>query len=422
MPMIVNVLILLAGLAVYAGYGVSGLIYLLLAAALSYLAGLLIPKQKWILWVSVALNALALVTVKLQPVTGWEFAAPLGISYFTLQIISYHADLYRGKYAPERNFLRYALFVTYLPHIFLGPIERYDTFRLAAFEERSVSWDGISGGAARALWGGFKKLVIAARAGVIVSAISADPEQFRGAYALAAMLLYSVQLYADFSGGIDMVLGISRMLGIQLSENFDAPYFSQSIREFWRRWHQTLGSWLREYVYIPLGGNRKGKVRKLLNSIVTFLVSGLWHGVHYLLWGLLNGIFVAFGEKLKTKWKWLNQSGTFLLVSILWSFFVWPDTGTALKMIGSLFTTFNYGAFFAGVGALGLSLGEWTVFGISVVLLWGYDVCRDQIREKFCTLGAAGRVAVLCGLGLVVLIFGMYGIGFNAEAFIYSRF
>lgn len=419
--MIFNILILFAGLLIYAGYGIGGLGYLLAATVLSFGAGLLIPKHRWVMGVSVALNALMLLAVKLQPVTGWAFSAAMGISYFTLQIISYNVDIYRGKYPPERNFLKYALFVTYLPHIFLGPIERYDAF-CNSLEHRRISWDGISGGAARALWGLFKKLAIASRAGVLVSAISADPEQFRGAYALAAMVLYSVQLYADFSGGIDMALGVSRMLGIRLSENFNAPYFSESFQEFWRRWHMTLGGWLREYVYIPLGGNRKGAARKFFNSIVTFLVSGLWHGVHYLLWGLFNGIFVAFGEKLKTKWKLLNQICTFLLVSILWSFFVWPDTLTALTMIGSLFTTFNYGAFFAGVGALGLNLGEGIVLAVSLLILWVYDRKRENIDGRFQALCPALRMAVICGLGLAILIFGMYGIGFNAEAFIYSRF
>ena len=417
----VNLLILLTGLLIYGGYGIGGLIYLLAATVLSFGAGLLIPKHKWVMIVSVVVNVLALLAVKLLPVTGWTFFAVMGISYFTLQIISYHVDICRGRCAPERNLLKYALYVTYLPHIFLGPIERWETFR-ENLENRRISWDGISRGGVRALWGLFKKLAIASRAGVIVSAISADPAQFRGAYALAAMLLYSVQLYADFSGGIDMALGVSQMLGIRLSENFNAPYFSQSVQEFWRRWHMTLGSWLREYVYIPLGGNRKGKIRKLLNSMVTFLVSGLWHGVHYLLWGLLNGIFVAFGEKLKTGWKLLNQTGTFLLISVLWSFFVWPDTGTALSMIGSLFTTFNYGAFFAGVGTLGLSTGEWIVLAVSVLGLWLYDWKQETVNDKFSALTPAGRLAVIGTLGLAILIFGMYGIGFNAEAFIYSRF
>ena len=152
----------------------------------------------------------------------------------------------------------------------------------------------------------------------------------------------------------------------------------------------TLGSWLRDYVYIPLGGNRKGKARKTINVIVTFLVSGLWHGVHYLLWGLFNGIFVALGDKCKTRWKTLNRAATFLLVSLLWSFFIWPDSMTALKMIGSLFTTWNYGAFFAGIGTLGLNLGEWIVLAAGAGLLWTYDGLRNRINRRFYTLCQSG--------------------------------
>jgi len=346
----------------------------------------------------------------------------MGISYFTLQLIAYNVDVYRGKYPADRNLLRYALHITYIPHIFLGPIEPYDKMRANLLSDRKITWDDISTGGIRILWGLFKKYVIAARVGVIVGAISGDPEQFMGAYALCAMVLYSIQLYTDFSGGIDMVLGVSRMLGITMSENFDAPYFSQSFQEFWRRWHITLGGWLREYVYIPLGGNRKGKVRKFFNMVITFLVSGLWHGIHYLIWGLLNGIFVAVGTKLQTRWKLLNRAVTFLLVSILWSFFVWPDTMTALRMVGSVFTTFNYGAFFTTVGTLGLTLGDWIVLGVAVVLLWLYDWKARQVKAAISALCPAGRTAVACVLALLVLVFGMYGIGFNASEFIYSRF
>jgi hypothetical protein len=184
----------------------------------------------------------------------------------------------------------------------------------------------------------------------------------------------------------------------------------------------TLGSWLREYIYIPLGGNRKGKARKLVNAIVTFLVSGLWHGVHYLLWGLINGIFVAFGEKLKTGCKTLNRAGTFLLVTLLWSFFIWPETVTALRMVGSVFTCFNFGEMLAGIGGLGLNRGEGIVLVVSVLALWGYDVYRERINHKFHDLCPAGRLSVIGTMGLIILVFGMYGIGFDAEAFIYSRF
>ena len=419
--MIVNVLIFLIGLLVYAGYGWAGMAYLAAAVLLSYGTALLAKKAPWLTWVWIALNGAMLLMLKLQPVTGLSLLAPMGISYFTLQIISYNVDVCRGKHEPERNLFRYALFVTYIPHLFIGPIERYPSMN-RALNDRRITWDGIFEGAARAVWGLLKKYVIAARVGIIVSAISAAPDKYQGAYALAAMLMYSLQLYSDFSGGIDMVLGLSRMLGITMSENFDVPYLSESFREFWRRWHMTLGSWLREYVYIPLGGNRKGKLRKLLNTVITFLVSGLWHGVEYLLWGLINGLFVAVGDSLKTKWKTVNRAGTFLLVTFLWSFFVWPDTVTALKMVGSVFTTFNYGDFAMQIGTMGLTLGDWLVLAAAAVGLWVYDLRKGSFRTWFAGRCPAVKTALICALGLIVLVFGVYGIGFNAEAFIYSRF
>jgi len=417
--MIMNVLIFIVSLLVYAGYGLPGLAFLAGATALSYAAGRFTPKFPWVMWISVGLNAVMLTMLKLEPYTGLGLLAPMGISYFALRIISYNVDVYRGKVLPEKNFFRYALYITYLPYMFIGPIEAYNPSR---FENRKMTWEGIFQGAARVVWGLFKKFVIAARIGVVISAISGDTELYRGLYALFAMLLYSVQLYADFSGGIDMVLGASRMLGVPLSENFDVPYFSQSFQEFWRRWHMTLGTWLRNYVYIPLGGNRKGKVRKVFNTVITFLVSGLWHGAHYLLWGLLNGIFVCFGDKLKTRWKTLNRVLMFLAVSLLWSFFVWPDTLTALKMVLSVLTAFDPVGFAAGVGALGLTLTDWIVLAVAAMGLWACDIWRSRLGQWYGKLCPAAKTALICTMALVVLVFGMYGIGFNAEAFIYSRF
>lgn len=419
--MMVNLIILIVGLAVYAGYGIS-ILYLLAATLLSYLAGRLIPRHRWVMWVSTVLLTLPLLFLRVQHWLPWQsIIAPVGISYFTLQIIAYHVDLYRGKYEPEKNLLRFGLFVTYLPHIFIGPIEPYPRMR-AALEERHISGNDFLKGAVRGLWGLFKKLVIAARIGVIVSAISAEPEQFNGAYALAAMLLYAIQLYADFSGGIDIVLGVSRMLGIRMGENFDAPYFSQSVQEFWRRWHITLGAWLREYVYIPLGGSRKGKLRKFFNTMVTFLVSGIWHGGGYILWGLMHGVFVSCGEKFKTKSKTLNRIVTFLLVSFLWSFFIWPDTTTVLRMAGSVFTVFNYNVLFSGISRMGLAVGDWVVLGGACLLLWLYDWKSRSLNARFSAFGPAAKVGVIGLLALAVLTFGMYGFGFTASEFIYSRF
>ena len=416
-----NLLILLAGLFLYVGYGIWGLVWLIAATVISYLLGLLIPKRKWIMYLGVAAQGLILVLLKLQPVTGMELLAPMGVSYFSLQIISYLVDVYRGKLQPERNILRYSLYITYFPHLSIGPIESYQSMQLA-LSQRKFSWDGISQGFARVLWGLFKKLVIAARAGVIVSAIAGDTAAYQGGYALLAMVLYSLQLYTDFSGGMDIVLGVSQMLGLRLSENFDRPYFSQSVQEFWRRWHITLGAWLKNYVYIPLGGNRKGALRKGINFIITFLVSGLWHGIHYLVWGLLNGIFVLVGERLKTPVKILNRIGTFLVISFLWCFFVWPDTLTAARSALSVFTQFNYADVAANIGNLGLSLADWIVMLCAGGILWLYDWKHTAVQNRFAKAQPATRLAFIGLLGLVVLLFGMYGIGFEASGFIYGGF
>lgn len=420
--MLLNHFLFVFGLLVYAGYGIPGFCYLAAAVTLAYTLGRLIPKHKWLLWPGVALPGLWLLLVKLQPVTGLSLLAPMGISYFTLRIISYLADVYKEVQEPERDFSRFALTMTYLPHLFLGPIEPYGTMANALFAERKITWSGIADGLVRIAWGGFKKLVIAARLSVVIGTISQDPATYSGAYALAACLLYSIQLYADFSGGIDMVLGVSRMLGIRLSENFQSPYLSESIQEFWRRWHITLGAWFRKYVYIPLGGSRKGTFRKILNTMVVFLVSGIWHGIEYLLWGVGHGIGVLFGKKLQTKSKLLNRLGTTLVVSLLWAFFVWPTAATAGKMLLSIFTTFNYGAFFAGVSELGLTAGDWIVLGAAVVLLTVYDGWTSKWHGLWAKLRPWAKTAVIGTLALLVVLFGMYGIGFNAESFIYSRF
>lgn len=420
--MIVNLIFLLVSLLIYSGYGIAGLAYLLGAVVISWVAGLLTPRWRWSAVISVVLNAVSLLMLKLQPLTGIPWLSVMGMSYFTLQIMAYQIDVFRGKYPPERNFLRYALYVTWIPHLFMGPIERYEVMAPHLTAKRVIGWDGISRGALRILLGAVKKLVIAARLNVIISAISADTASYNGAFALAAMLLYSVQLYCDFSGGIDMVLGVSQMVGIPMSENFDRPYFSQSIREFWRRWHITLGAWLRDYVYIPLGGSRKGTWRKLLNTVVTFLVSGLWHGVQYLVWGFLNGVFVCVGDRLKTRSKTLNRIGTFLVISLLWAFFVWPDTGTALKMLASVFTVPNYAAFASGIGTLGLTAGDWIVLAAALLLLWAYDLWAAKLAQWVQRLAPAARLGLICALGMLVLVFGMYGIGFNVDSFIYGGF
>jgi len=418
-----NLILFLVGLVIYASYGIGGMAFLAFSLLTAYVAARFVKGRKWVMILTVAVNAALLVFFKVLPYTKLTLIAPFGVSYYTFQIISYLVDVYRGKYEAERNLFWFALYVTYIPHLFSGPIERYDLMCQSLKDKRRITWQSLSDGGLRALWGAFKIFVISAPAGVLLSHMIADPKKFgeyTGAFALFAMLLYAVQLYANFSGTMDVAIGVSRIWGIGLSENFDAPYFSQSFKEFWRRWHITLGAWLRDYIYIPLGGSRCGKVRRVFNLLVTFFVSGIWHGIHYILWGLINGVLVAVGDKLKTRWKPLNIAGTFCLVTLLWAFFIWPDTVTALTMIGSVFTTFNYGALFAALPTMGLSAGGGIAFGVALILLWLFDLKRETLSAKASAFRPEAKVAIAGALTLAILLFGVYGIGFDFGGFVYT--
>ena len=418
-----NVLLLLASIIIYASFGIQSLLYVFFSIITTYIAAkyLKIKYKKLVLSGTIIVNLAILVFMKFLPYTNFSILAPLGISYYTLQIISYLVDVYKGKYEPENNFFNFTLFIMYIPHLFIGPISRYDDIKKTLLAKRKITANNIFDGLLRICWGLIKKFVIAGRTAIFISTISGNIE-YSGGYALLAMIIYSINLYADFSGGIDIVLGVSKMFGIDLVENFDAPYFSQSIKEFWRRWHISLSSWLKDYVYIPLGGNRKGTLRKNINLLITFTVSGLWHGVNYIVWGILNGIFVMFGEKFKTKSKIFNRLVTFIIISFLWAFFIWQDQLTALKMMGSVFTTFNYSEVAAQILNLGLTLADWIVLAVFTIILFIFDGNKDKLIPKLQNSKLETKTILIGVMILIVAILGIYGIGFNVNNFIYSKF
>lgn len=418
-----NILLLLASIIIYASFGIQSLLYVFFSIITTFIAAkyLKTKHKKLILSGTIIVNLAILVFMKFLPYTNLSILAPLGISYYTLQIISYLVDVYKGKYEPETNFYNFTLFIMYIPHLFIGPISRYDDMKKTLLAKRKITANNIFDGLLRICWGLIKKFVIAGRTAILISTISGSTE-YSGGYALLAMIIYSINLYADFSGGIDIVLGVSKMLGIDLVENFDAPYFSQSIKEFWRRWHISLSSWLKDYVYIPLGGNRKGTLRKNINLLITFTVSGLWHGVNYIVWGILNGIFVMFGEKFKTKSKIFNRLVTFIIISFLWAFFIWQDQLTALKMMGSVFTTFNYSEVAAQILNLGLTLADWIVLAVFTIILFIFDGNKDKLIPKLQNSKLETKTILIGVMILIVAILGIYGIGFNVNNFIYSKF
>ena len=415
-----NIILLILSIAIYLSYGIPNVIYILFSMLTSFTAAKYVKNNKKILAITITINAAILIFMKFLPYTNLSIVAPLGIAYYTLQVISYLVDVYKGKYEYEKNIIDYALYIMYIPHLFIGPIIRYDEIKTQLKAKRKITLNNLYDGGIRILWGLFKKLVIAGRISIIITTITGNVETYNGMYALLAMFIYSIQLYSDFSGGIDIVIGVSKILGINLNENFNSPFMAENIKEFWRRWHISLSTWLKDYIYIPLGGNRCSKFRQGINVLITFIVSGLWHGVNYIIWGIAHGIFVLFGDKYKTKYKWINRSINFVIVSILWSFFIWNDNITAINMITSIFTNFNFVELCNNILNLGLAIADWIILIIATIALIKFD--GSKYKEKIKSKTTEQKLIIICTISLIILVFGIYGIGFNVTEFIYSKF
>ena len=290
----------------------------------------------------------------------WKIILPIGISFYTFQTLSYVIDVYRGAVAAEGHFGYYALFVSFFPQLVAGPIERPENLLPQLRSVRRFCPENLSAGGWLLLAGYFKKIVIADGLAPFVDRIYGAPSEALGPEAVLATVLFGIQIYCDFSGYSDIARGSAKLLSIDLMENFQRPYEAKSIQEFWRRWHISLTSWFTDYVYIPLGGSRKGLPRQLVNILIVFLLSGLWHGAGwtFVIWGLIHGLYQIGGVLLKYWEKnraeeggWLSalrHMRTFLLVSFPWLFFraeTLEDAATLLSRVfigwDSLFTTFE---------------------------------------------------------------------------------
>ena len=273
-----------------------------------------------------------------------KYLIPIGMSYYTLQVISYLLDVYWGRMEAEQDYWKVLLFTCYFPQLVQGPISKYSELAPELFKEHKLDWKNIKYGVQLMFWGFFKKMLIADRIGIYVNAIFHDSVTPYGLTAWIGLVFYGIQLYCDFSGGIDVIRGASECFGIGLKENFRQPYFSLSLGEFWRRWHISLGSWFREYVYIPLGGNRVTVPRHLLNLLIVWFLTGLWHGAswNFVAWGLFYGVILItekyFTGKILAKLPEAVQTlYTMILVMLGWVLFFSPTLGSALTWIGNMF-------------------------------------------------------------------------------------
>lgn len=320
---------LAASLAFYAFSDFRFIPFLAYAIIISYFAGIFC-KNKIALAAFILADLAPLLAVKYVPqATNVKWFFPLGISFFTFQSVSYIADVYKKKIQAERNPLDVALFVSFFPVISSGPIQRAGNLIPQFNVVHKFDYDDATNGLRLFAWGLFKKLCIADRIALYVNYVYGNVADQYGLALLFATILYSFQIYCDFSAYSDMAIGVARYLGFDAGKNFDRPYLSQSIGEFWRRWHISLSTWLRDYVYIPLGGSRVALPRIYLNLMATFLVSGIWHGStwNFVIWGALHGIFSCaeratkdVREKMRIP-AWINILVTFCLVTFAWIFF-----------------------------------------------------------------------------------------------------
>ncbi|MCC1483482.1 MBOAT family O-acyltransferase [Winogradskyella immobilis] len=369
-----------------------------------------------------------------------DYLLPVGISFYTFQALSYTVDVYRGDIKPTKHFGKYALFVSFFPQLVAGPIER-TTNLLPQFDRKvSFNYNRMRDGLMLVAWGFFKKIVIADRVAVIVDQVYNNPIAGDGFGSLIAMLLFSVQIYCDFSAYTDIAIGIARIMGFDLKKNFDNPYIAQSITEFWRRWHISLSTWFRDYLYIPLGGNRYGKTRMLLNLFIVFLVSGLWHGaaLTFVIWGALHGVLVVF-EKVyyKTQQKTYAKLGwntnklsfklyriliTFALVTIAWVFFRADSFSSAIDLLVSL-KKIELNNFFNGkIYEYGLLEPEVRITLVSIILLFTVEILniKFNIKKGVFRQNIVLRWSIYFLIIFFLLIFGYYN---NEQAnFIYFQF
>lgn len=359
---------------------------------------------------------------------------PAGLSFYLFQAIGYLTDVYQGKRAAERSFLYVSCYLAYFPKLVSGPIEREGDFlpQVRALEEVKFFDRGrLSTAYAYMLWGYFMKMVVADRLAVTVNQIFAAPDAFDSLYLILGALLYTIQIYCDFAGYSYIAIGCSGIFGIKLTQNFKAPYCAENITDFWRRWHVSLSTWLRDYIYIPLGGNRKGMGRKCLNTLIVFLICGLWHGVglQFAVWGLLHGIYSVLDTLLhEAGWKIRGgRIGTFLAVAFAWIFFRAESLGAAMDYVARMFTAGLSPALWKKY-ALQLSLGkvEIAVIITCVIIVWAVDVLCNNRKLHLPTLiqqkQMGARYFLFYVLLVAIFIFGMYGPGYHAEQFIYMQF
>lgn len=433
-----NFVLLLCSLVFYA-WGEPVYVFLMIySILLNYSFGRLMDKygrhKKMILIFTVFMNLLILgffkyygfVVNTLNSVAGLSLKVkkiplPIGISFYTFQAMSYIIDLYRGKYCAQKNLITFAAYITMFPQLVAGPIVKYEDLR-EELEKRSLSLERFGYGCARFLYGLAKKVLLANAVGEVFESVnSLDGAGIAAATGWIGAVSYTFQIYFDFSGYSDMAIGLGNMLGFSFSENFDEPYTAAGVSDFWRRWHISLGTWFREYVYIPLGGNRVRAWKHIRNIMIVWSLTGLWHGAgwNYILWGLYYAILLIIDkylvERLKLFPKWLKRIFTIPVVIIGWVIFTSDSVSGAIRGISRLF------------GSTGIAFNDETLYLLrtnGILLIICAVLCtgiHKKIHTKICTLSVGRAVTVVFNTVLLALCF-VYLITQSYNPFLYFQF
>ncbi len=372
-----------------------------------------------------------------------DLLLPVGISFYTFQALSYTLDVYRGSIKAEKSILKYALFVSFFPQLVAGPIERSGNLLSQIQEINGVklwNFERIRDGLLLMFWGLFQKLVIADRASILINQVYTNYHDYGFLEILIASILFAFQIYCDFGGYTNIARGAAQVMGFNLMQNFRQPYLAFSIKDFWRRWHISLTSWFTDYIYIPLGGNRRGVLRKYINIFIVFTISGLWHGAswHFVIWGFLHAIYQVTGDLKRKIFKRLHKNTniskidsfsqklgkiliTFVLVDFAWIFFAADSLHHSYDIIRQMFSVFQT----TGIFEIGLDRGNWFMLCLGILILLIVDIVHERGKSIFYWVNQQTtlfRWILYLGLMWCTILFGIYGVGYDASQFIYFQF
>ena len=439
-----NIILLTASYYFYAKFSPVFLFLLLYVTILNFSTGLILNKlsgiyRKSCMAINIILTLLPLLFYKyagfildnINTIFNTDIcpnldhiALPVGISFFTFQTLSYTIDIYRQKITPTNNFINVALFVSFFPTILSGPIERARNMIPQLEKTRFIDMRCVMSGLMLYVWGVFKKVVIADRLSSYIDWAYSNTQYASGSTLAFAAILYSFQIYCDFSGYSDMAIGIARALGFKIMKNFDYPYFAHNIKTFWRRWHISLTSWFTEYVYFSLGGSRvKSRLRWIFNITTIFLLSGIWHGAswNFIIWGLLHAIFylIEFKVGLQNKnlddsWRFPRVIAVFLLITFAWIFFRIDDMGTVMLVLNKIITE-PFGELSLGASAFAtiMSIGMLIIMLFIDILLYTKKLDMYDIDQIF-------SIKNMILLIILLLCISMFGVSSNS--FVYFQF